>query len=124
MPILLIVEDDPHLRKLYKREFSENGYHVLEAADGQEALCVLAAEQPDLVMLDIVMPGLDGIELLERIVHQTPQLPIVINTAYSVYQHNYLTWSADAYVVKSSDLTELKDTVRSVLEKRRKVIES
>jgi DNA-binding NarL/FixJ family response regulator len=69
------------------------------------------------------MPGQDGIELRERLVQQTPQLPVVINTAYPVYQHNYLTWSADAYVDKSSDLTELKDTVLAVLERHRKADE-
>lgn len=120
---LLIVEDDIHLRKFYTREFSEDGYHVAEAADSQEALRVLADDLPDLVMLDLVRPGQDGIELLGRLVQQTPQLPVVINTAYPVYQHNYLTWSADAYVDKSSDLTELKDTVLAVLEKHRKADE-
>ena len=78
---------------------------------------------PDLVMLDLVMPGQDGIGLLERLVQQTPQLPVVINTAYPVYQHNYLTWPADAYVVKSSDLTGLKDTVLAVPERHRKADE-
>lgn len=123
MSTLLIVEDDAHLRRLYMREFSNDGYQVLEAADSRAALDILADQVPDLITLDIVMPGQDGIELLERIVQQTPNLPVVINTAYPVYQHNYLTWSADAYVVKSSDLTELKNTVRTVLENRRNAAE-
>ncbi len=123
MAELLILEDDIHLRKFYTREFSEDGYHGAEAADSQEALRVLADDLRDLAMLDLVMPGQDGIELLERFVQQTPQLPVVINTAYPVCQHNYLTWSADACVVKSSDLTELKDSVLAVLERHRKADE-
>jgi CheY-like chemotaxis protein len=91
MAELLILEDDIHLRKFYTREFSEDGYHGAEAADSQEALRVLADDLRDLAVLDLVMPGQDGIELLERFVQQTPQLPVVINTAYPVCQHNYLT---------------------------------
>jgi len=123
MAKLLIVEDDIHLRKFCTREFSEDGYHVAEAADSQEALRGLADDLPDLVMLDLVRPGQEGIELLGRLVQQTPQLPVVINTAYPVYQHNYLTWPAYAYVDKSSDLTESKDNVLAVLERHRKADE-
>lgn len=118
MQAMLIVEDDDNLRKLYTQEFVEEGYRVLSVANSQEAMIVLEREAPDVAILDLVMPGADGIELLGRFIKQQPQLPVVINTAYPVYQHNYLTWSADAYVVKSSDLSELKQTVQSVLARR------
>jgi DNA-binding response OmpR family regulator len=119
MQTLLIIEDDTSLRKLYAQEFTDEGYRVLTAANSREAMEVLERDMPDAAILDLVMPGTDGIELLQRFVKQVPHLAVVINTAYPVYRHNYLTWSADAYVVKSSDLTELKQTVRSVLIKRR-----
>ncbi|MBM3265507.1 MAG: response regulator [candidate division Zixibacteria bacterium] len=117
MQALLIVEDDDNLRKLYTQEFAEEGYRVLPAANGHEAMQVLEREKPDLAILDLVMPGADGIELLGRFVKQTPQIPVVLNTAYPVYRNNYLTWSADAYVIKSSDLSELKQTIRAVLDR-------
>lgn len=115
MYTLLIVEDDASLRKLYTQEFTEEGYCVLMAANGTEALACFEQGIPDIAVLDLVLPGMDGIEILEQFVKQAPQLPVVINTAYSVYQTNYLTWSADAYVVKSSDLTELKEKIRTIL---------
>ena len=115
MYTLLIIEDDTSLQKLYKQEFAEEGYCVLMAANGIEALSFLEQGAPDIAILDLVLPGMDGIEVLERFINQAPQLPVVINTAYSVYQTNYLTWSADASVVKSSDLTELKETIRTIL---------
>ena len=115
MPTLLIIEDDNNLRRLYTQEFTEEGYRTLGAANSQEALALLGKHTPDIIILDLVMPGMDGIETLERFVEQAPHIPVVINTAYPVYQNNYLTWSADAYVVKSSDLTELKNTLKTVL---------
>jgi CheY-like chemotaxis protein len=62
---------------------------------------------PDLVVLDIRMPGMDGVELMQRILEHNKELPIIINTAYSSYRDNYLTWAADAYIVKSSDVSDL-----------------
>lgn len=119
MDALLIVEDDDNLRKLYTEEFVEEGYRVISAGNSHDALRALDQEIPDVAILDLVMPGIDGIELLERFVKQAPQLPVIINTAYPAYQHNYLTWSADAYIVKSSDLAELKRTVAMILSNRR-----
>ena len=63
------------------------------------------------------MPGMDGIEALGRILGQDNTLPVILNTAYSSYKDNFMSWSADAYVVKSSDLTELKAEIRKALEK-------
>lgn len=69
------------------------------------------------MVLDIAMPGMDGIEALGRILGQDNTLPVILNTAYSSYKDNFMSWSADAYVVKSSDLTELKAEIRKALEK-------
>jgi DNA-binding response OmpR family regulator len=73
---------------------------------------------PDLVVLDIRMAGMDGIEALQRILERNNSIPVVLNTAFSSYRDNYLTWAADAYVTKSSDVTELLSTVKNLLDER------
>jgi DNA-binding response OmpR family regulator len=118
MAKLLIVEDDVYQRRLYAEEFADEGHQVVTAADAREALTKVSEEQPDLVILDIEMPGMDGVEALGKILDQNRRIPVILNTAYTSYKDNFMTWSADAYVVKSSDLTELKTQVRQLLEGR------
>lgn len=115
MPRILVVEDEKNLRALYEEELSAEGYDVVVAGSGEEALEVIEASRPDLVVLDIRMPGMDGIEALGRILGKDRSIPVVINTAYSSYKDNFMTWAANAYVVKSSDLSELKTTIKGVL---------
>jgi two-component system, response regulator, stage 0 sporulation protein F len=115
MTTILLVEDDRNQRLLYARELSEDGYEVVSAADGKEALRVFEERGPDLVVLDVQMPNMDGIETLGRLLSADRRIPVILHTAYSSYKANFMTWSADAYVVKSSDLTELKTTIREVL---------
>ncbi len=116
---LLVVDDDPSLNELYRLELEDEGYRVLTAVNGQEALDRLRAEPADLVVLDIRMEGMDGLETLAEIFKVRRELPVVINTAYSNFKTDFGTWSADAYVVKSSDLSELKTRVREVLRRRK-----
>jgi DNA-binding response OmpR family regulator len=91
------------------------GYDVVLAADGREALECLKESRPDLVVLDLCMPGMDGIETLGQVLSRDNTIPVILHSAYSSYKDNFMTWSADAYVVKSSDLTELKARIRDVL---------
>jgi|GraSoiStandDraft_41_1057321.scaffolds.fasta_scaffold447830_2 DNA-binding response OmpR family regulator len=118
MTKLLIVDDEKNLRALYQAELGDEGYEVIMASDGREALRFLESEKPDLVVLDIRMPGPDGLETMGRMLSQDNRLPVILNTAYSSYKESFLSWSADAYVVKSSDLTELKTKIREVLDAR------
>jgi len=118
MPTVLIVEDDEHQQLLFREELKEEGYEVVVAGSGQEALDMAKRVEPDIVVLDIAMPGMDGIETLGRMLSRNNQLPIILHTAYATYKDNFMTWSADAYVVKSSDLTELKAEIERVLAKR------
>ena len=78
---------------------------------------MVASEALDLVILDIRMPGMDGLEALPRILGIKEGLPVIMNTAYSQYQDSFMSWAADAYVVKSSDLTELKEKVKELVNK-------
>ncbi len=118
MAKLLVVEDDPNQRRLYEQELEDEGYEVRTAPGGKEALAEISKERPDLVIMDISMPGMDGIEALGKVLGVDNTIPVILNTAYANYKDNFLSWAADAYVVKSSDLTELKKTVKDVLKKR------
>jgi len=114
---VLVVEDDTNQRLLYEEELRDEGYVVVSAGDGREALKVAREENPDLVILDINMPAMDGLDALSQLLEINPGLPVIINTAYPGYQDSFTAWSADAYIVKSSDLTELKSTVSRLLDK-------
>ena len=118
MPTVLVVEDDPNQRLLYGEELAEEGYDVMEAASGQEAIDTLEANEIDCVVLDIAMPEMDGVETLGKMLDIDNQLPVILNTAYSSYKDDFMTWAADAYVVKSADLSELKEQVAEAIEKR------
>jgi len=115
---LLIVDDEPNLRMLYEAEFKSEGYEVTMASNGPEAIKMVEKEKPDLVIMDIRMPGMDGIEAMGEILGQDNQLPVIINSAYSHYKENFMSWSADAYVVKSSNLDELKAKVKELIDSK------
>ncbi len=116
MTKILVVEDDKNQQELYRQELIDEGYEVDVASDGKEAIAKAQKNRPDLIVLDISMPGMDGIEAMGKILGTDNRIPIVLNTAYSSYKDNFMTWSADAYVIKSSDLTPLKNTIKQVLE--------
>jgi DNA-binding response OmpR family regulator len=115
MKKIMIVDDEENIRFLYKEELEEEGFMVELAKSGQEALDKLPLFKPDLITLDIKMPGMDGIETLKRIRESERQLPIIMCSAYGEYKQDLTTWASDAYVVKCADLTELKFTIRKLL---------
>ncbi len=117
MKKILVVDDEENIRLLYQEELEEEGYTVEVAAHGQEALEKLTAFQPDLVTLDIRMPGMDGVETLRKIREVQRDLPVILCSAYGEYKQDLTTWASDAYVIKTSDLTELKGTIRTLLSK-------
>ena len=115
MKKVLVVDDEESIRELYRAELADEGYAVALAADGVEALGLLESFRPDLVTLDVKMPGVDGIEVLRRIRVKNPTIPVVLLTAFGEFRQDFNTWASDAYVVKSHDSTELKQTVRKLL---------
>jgi len=115
MKTILVVDDDEAIRTLLQEELEDEGYKVLIATNARDALKMVAAEPLDLVILDIRMPGMDGLEALPRILGIKEGLPVIMNTAYSQYQDSFMSWAADAYVVKSSDLTELKEKIKELV---------
>ena len=116
---VLVVEDDELQRALYEEELTDEGYTVLTAGDGREALLKAEHEKPDLVIMDVNMPVMDGLDTLARLLEAHRRVPVIIHTAYASYRDSFASWSADAYIVKNSDLTELKETVKRLLKEGR-----
>jgi len=114
---ILIVEDEDALCLLYKEELAQEGYEVTTAGNAEEALAALKREPFDLIVTDIRMPGRDGVELITEIMGLRKDIPIIINTAYQSYKQDFMTWAADAYVVKSSSLVELKSKIKEILDR-------
>jgi two-component system response regulator (stage 0 sporulation protein F) len=117
MKKILVVDDDEAIRTLLQAELQDEGYEVTIATNARDALKIVENEPLDLVILDIRMPGMDGLEALPRILGIKEGLPVILNTAYTQYQESFMSWAADAYVVKSSDLTELKAKIKELVNK-------
>ncbi len=116
MKNILIVDDEEDIRSLYESEFEVEGYRTLSVSTGGEAVEYVEKNSDlDLIILDIKMDDMDGLEVLENIRTKTGKIPVILNTAYSTYKNNFTSWLADAYLVKSSDLSELKNKVRELL---------
>jgi len=113
---ILVVDDDLHIQRLYKEELTEEGYEVVVAGNGVEAMKMFESENPDIVTLDIRLPDVDGIHLLRQMKEKKPKLPIIMSTAYD-YRDDFSVWASEAYIVKSSDLGELKSMIKRLLVK-------
>lgn len=115
MKTILVADDDEGIRNLLREELTEDGYRVLTVSNARDALKIVDQEHLDLVILDIRMPGMDGLEALPRILGLKEGLPVILNSAYSQYKESFMSWAADAYVIKSSDLTELKQKIKELI---------
>ena len=119
MASILLVEDEENLCLLYQTELEADGHTVAIARDGKTAIKMAAENRPDLVIMDINLPArMDGIESMSRILSQDKSVPVIINTGYSQFRDNFMTWAAEAYVVKSGDLSPLKRAIAEVLRKK------
>ena len=118
MAKLLVVDDESNIRLLYSQELSEEGHQVVTAASASEAVEKLADSDFDLVVLDIKLKNESGLDLLQKIVKERHDMPVILSTAFSCYKDDFSAWLADGYVVKSSDPQELKDEINRVLAKK------
>jgi DNA-binding response OmpR family regulator len=114
---IMVVDDEKNILKLYQVELEDEGYTVVTANSGKEALDVFDRENPDIVTLDILMPDMDGIQVLRYLKEKKPTVPVIMLTAYD-YRDDFSVWVSDAYVVKSSDLTMLKATIKQIIERK------
>lgn len=115
MKKILLVDDDVSIQLLYREEFQDEGYVVVSAINGEEALAKFREDPPDLVILDIQMPGMNGIEVLRQMKMEKPATPVVLSSAYHEYKQDLGVWASDEYVVKSADVDDLKAAVRRLL---------
>ncbi len=117
--LILIVDDDPEILSFVKRGLAYEGYTVDTAANGSEALAKAREKEPDLVILDIMMPGIDGIEVAKRL-RQGGDVPIIMLTAKGtvVDKVTGLESGADDYLVKPFALDELLARVKALLRRR------
>ncbi len=112
MKKILLVDDEESIHILYREELEELGYEVHSAMNGEEALKILPTLNPNLVILDIQMPGMNGIDVLRKIKEKDPKLPVILSSAYQEYKQNLSSWASDDFIVKSADMRELIDSVR------------
>ncbi|MEU4157235.1 response regulator transcription factor [Actinoplanes sp. NPDC026670] len=114
---VLVVDDDPTVSDVVRRYLEQAGCEVELAADGADGLAAVAARRPDLVVLDLMMPGIDGLEVCRRLRRQLPQLPVVMLTALGEEADRVLGLEvgADDYVTKPFSPRELVLRIRSVL---------
>ena len=112
---VLLVDDDANQREMYQRRLERMGYQVDIADSADTAVQRLREQRPDCVVLDIAMPGRDGLSALQEFLDIDPSVPVIINTAYPAYAENFLSWAADAYIEKSSDLEPLVAAIEAAI---------
>lgn len=116
---ILIVEDEPDIQELLKEHLSEEGYSILTADSGTEAIVTARAQRPDLILLDIMMPGMSGFDACNilRDMPETRDIPIIFVTAVTEMSHKImgLRLGADDYVTKPFDLREVSARVEVAL---------
>ncbi|MBW2473661.1 MAG: response regulator [Deltaproteobacteria bacterium] len=115
MANLLVIDDEGDIRHLYAAELEDEGHTVFTCGNSQEALERMRHQTFDLVVLDIQLDQESGLDLLQKIAKEQEDIPVILCTAYSCYKDDFSSWLADAYVVKSSNLDDLKKEVRRIL---------
>ncbi len=115
MALIFHIEDESSVRLLYREVFEEQGYEVMQAETAEEALKTLRNLKPDLIILDLKMPGIGGRGFLEKYHRLKMKVPVIVSTAYPYYQGDPSLPCVDALIVKSGDLGELVEKVKELL---------
>jgi DNA-binding response OmpR family regulator len=118
MTHILVVDDDVSLLEYYALALTDENTTVDLASNGFQALTRVRERRPDVVVLDIVLPGMNGLDVMSEMLAYDRNLPIILNSAYESYRDHFMTWAADAYLTKSEDVTELKGTIRQLIDSR------
>ena len=118
MICILLTEDLADQRMLYCDVLTAAGFRVIEASNAARALELFQKHKPDLVVLDIQMPGMDGIQALGEFLSHNRNTPVILYSAYPAFKQNFMTWAADAFVEKTGHPKELVDAINTVLQSR------
>ncbi len=118
MSRILVVDDEANICVLYSEELADEGYEVVTASNTSEAIEKLQEGQFDLTVLDIKLKNESGIDLLQKLVKERHDMPVILCSAFSCYKDDFSAWLAEGYVVKSGDLSELKQEIARVLAKK------
>jgi DNA-binding NtrC family response regulator len=112
---ILLVDDDRAQAEMYRLRLARAGYQVRTTVSAADALQTVCTDRPNLVVLDMHMPERDGLSVLQELLDLDPSLPVIIHTAYPGYADNFLTWAAEAYVIKSQDVVPLMRAIEDSL---------
>jgi DNA-binding response OmpR family regulator len=111
MKKILVVDDEESIHLLYREELEEQGFEVHSAMSGEAALEILTTLQPNLVILDINMPGMNGIDVLRKIKEKDAGLPVILSSAFQEFKQDLSSWASEDFIVKSSDMSQLIESV-------------
>lgn len=115
MANVLVIDAHPDWRDRIAEVLAEDGHTARVARDGVQGLQEVAADLPDLVVMDVCLPAMDGLDLLSRLLDRHRKLPIVLHTDCVATRDNFMSWSADAFVAKEPQLRELRRTVHDLV---------
>jgi len=118
---ILIVDDESAVCLLYQQELTFEGYEVITVGDCEGLMETIAQQRPDLIVLDIKIGKVNGLDILQYIRNTYYNLPIILCTAYPAFKYDLKSVAADYYVVKSPDLSELKHKIKKAMEGRGQV---
>ena len=114
---ILCVDKYKNQRLLYEQELSLEGYEITTVSDGKIACEITEKLKPDLIIMDVCMLNMNDFKAMCSFVNKHKDILLIIYTAYAGYKDVFRSWAADAYIVKSSDLTELKNKIKELLKK-------
>ena len=117
MQKILVIEDDANIRELVEWNLSEEGYRCICAGDGKEGVEAARREKPDLILLDLMLPSLDGFEVIKTLRMEGVQTPIIMLTAKTEETDKVISleFGADDYITKPFGVRELKARIKAVL---------
>ena len=121
---ILVVDDEENLRRVTQLKLQQAGYEALTASDASQALEVLSKHPQDLVLTDLKMPGMSGIDLLRKVKEEYPEVIVVVVTAYGTIESavEAMRLGAYDYIIKPFDLSELLEKIESIIERRRAAV--
>jgi DNA-binding response OmpR family regulator len=115
MAHILLVDNDVTCLRTCAEELEQEGHEVSTASTGAEALRFVQCQRPDALVTEVSLPGMDGIDLMTRVLALDPGIPVILNCRSACHKDSFLSWAASSYVVKSSDNRELRKKLAELL---------